>query len=113
MIVKNLALGRVHRAEDSFTRPGGKGVNVARSLRAVGEPYVLIGFTGGATGELINSGIAREGLSAVAIPTKGESRECPILTDRSAGTQTVINEAGPRITESEVSHLVHSFRIHV
>jgi 1-phosphofructokinase family hexose kinase len=113
MTLKDLALDQVQRAENAFTRAGGKGVNVARSLCAVGESSTLIGFTGGATGELIKAGIAREGLTVSPITIKGDSRECVILTDRSAGTQTVINEDGPQIAESEVGELIHFFRIHI
>ena len=113
MMLESLALDRVQRAENTVKRAGGKGVNVARSLRAVGESCTLIGFTGGATGEMIKAGITREGLKASPVTIKGESRECLILTDRSAGTQTVINEAGPQITESEANDLIASFRIQV
>ena len=50
--VPNFRLGRRHRTVEQTTMPGGKGVNVARVLKALGQPVIATGFTGGATGKI-------------------------------------------------------------
>ena len=51
--VPNFRLGRRHRTVDQETSAGGKGVNVARMLKALGQPVIATGFTGGSTGTRI------------------------------------------------------------
>ena len=48
--VPNFRLGRRHRTVDQTTMPGGKGVNVARTLKTLGQPVIATGFAGGPTG---------------------------------------------------------------
>ena len=48
--VPNFRLGRRHRAVESRTVPGGKGINVARALSLLGRPVIATGFVGGPTG---------------------------------------------------------------
>ncbi len=48
--VPNFRLGRRHRTVEQTTMPGGKGVNVARVLKALGQPVIATGLAGGATG---------------------------------------------------------------
>ena len=40
--------GKLNMTDDIGTQPGGKGVNVAMMLRALGHDVVATGFTGGA-----------------------------------------------------------------
>ena len=46
--VPNFRLGRRHRTVEQTTMPGGKGVNVARTLKTLGQPVIATGFAGGA-----------------------------------------------------------------
>ena len=46
--VPNFTPGRRHRTVDQTTMPGGKGVNVARALKRLGQPVIATGFAGGA-----------------------------------------------------------------
>ena len=48
--VPNFRLGRRHRTVEQTTMPGGKGVNVARVLKALGAPVIATGLAGGPTG---------------------------------------------------------------
>ena len=47
--VPNFRLGRRHRAVESRTVAGGKGINVARALGLLGQPVIATGFVGGPT----------------------------------------------------------------
>ena len=51
--VPNFRLGRRHRTVEQTTMPGGKGVNVARTLKTLGQPVIATGFAGGPTGTRI------------------------------------------------------------
>ena len=48
--VPNFRLGRRHRAVESRTVAGGKGINVARALSLLGRPVIATGFVGGPSG---------------------------------------------------------------
>jgi 1-phosphofructokinase family hexose kinase len=48
--VPSLRAGEIHRVRDVLVRAGGKGVNVARVLRQLGEPCVAVGLGGGPDG---------------------------------------------------------------
>lgn len=101
LVVPSLTLGHRHRATESVTLAGGKGINVARSLRALGVPVLATGFAGGRNGDAI-----RDGLSDAAIPfdlveIEGHSRTSTALLDSTTGMQTEINEYGPEVTQAE------------
>ena len=44
LVVPSLTLGHRHRAPESMTLAGGKGVNVARSLRTLDVPVLAAGL---------------------------------------------------------------------
>ncbi len=47
LAVPNFRLGRRHRAVEQTAMAGGKGVNVARALKALGQPVIATGVAGG------------------------------------------------------------------
>lgn len=98
-----LTLGEVHRTSRVERLAGGKGVNVARVLKALGEPALLTGLTGGGAGDFIQLELEREGLPSSCVRVKDESRTCIILDDHSTRAQTVINEAGAEVSGEELS----------
>ncbi|MFI9625033.1 1-phosphofructokinase family hexose kinase [Streptomyces sp. NPDC052042] len=64
-----------HRVSDVAERPGGKGLNVARVLSALGHETVVTGFAGGATGTVLRTLLAelspRAAISADATSAPG------------------------------------------
>ena len=69
LTVPNFQIGFRHRASQSLTLPGGKGVNVARVLKTIGQPVVTTGLVGGRTGQQIIE--ARHLLTAVIMTAPG------------------------------------------
>src|SRR5689334_9812316 len=55
-------------------RAGGRGVTVARVLRAFGHDVLAAGLAGGASGELIVQDLARSGVPTAFTLIRGESR---------------------------------------
>lgn len=99
--VDALQPGGVQRSQSARRQAGGKGVNVARVLKTLGEESLLMGFLGGQAGDLIAEGLRAEGLASRCTPIQGESRTCLILHDRSRREQTVINDPGPAISDAK------------
>ena len=100
--VPNFRLGQRHRAVESRTVAGGKGVNVARALRLLGRPVIATGLAGGATGTRILERLIEESILNDFTRIAGESRTNLAVIDPTSGEQTEINERGPEVTAEEI-----------
>ena len=100
--VPNFRLGRRHRTVEQRTIAGGKGVNIARTLKALGLPVIATGFAGGATGTHIVEQLTEESILNDFVRIREESRTNTSVLDPTTGQQTEINERGPSVTEREV-----------
>jgi 1-phosphofructokinase/tagatose 6-phosphate kinase len=81
---------------------GGKGVNIARTLKALGQPVIATGFAGGATGTHIVEQLTEESILNDFVRIREESRTNTSVLDPTTGEQTEINERGPSVSEREV-----------
>lgn len=104
--VPNFRLGQRHRAVESRTVAGGKGVNVARALKLLGRPVIATGLAGGATGTRILERLAEESILNAFTRIEGESRTNLAVIDPTSGEQTEINERGPRVSPEEVDRFL-------
>jgi len=104
--VPNFRLGHRHRAVESRTHAGGKGVNVARALKLLGRPVIATGLAGGGTGSRILEQLAEESILNAFTRIAGESRTNLAVIDPTSGEQTEINERGPEVSEDEVDRFV-------
>ena len=104
LILPHLLPGEVHRAERVIIAAGGKGLNVARSIRTLGNHPLCMGFVGGYTGHLLADLAQNEGLHALWTLTSAETRNCVILVSLH-GDATVINEPGAPVTSSDWQRL--------
>jgi 1-phosphofructokinase/tagatose 6-phosphate kinase len=102
LAVPNFKLGRRHRTVEQRTMAGGKGVNIARTLKALGQPVIATGFAGGATGTHIVEQLTEESILNDFVRIRDESRTNTSVLDPTTGEQTEINERGPAVTEREV-----------
>ncbi|MGA2320625.1 MAG: 1-phosphofructokinase family hexose kinase [Solirubrobacteraceae bacterium] len=102
LAVPNFRLGRRHRTVDQRTMAGGKGVNIARTLKALGQPVIATGFAGGATGTHIVEQLTEESILNDFVRIREESRTNTSVLDPTTGEQTEINERGPSVSEPEI-----------
>ena len=102
LTVPNFEVGFRHRATETITLPGGKGVNVARVVKTLGQPVIATGFAGGPTGERIIAQLNREGILCDFVRIEGESRTSIAVVDPAGNTVTEINEYGPVIRSDEL-----------
>jgi 1-phosphofructokinase family hexose kinase len=100
--VPNFQLGRRHRTVESATMAGGKGVNIARTLKALGQPVIATGFAGGATGTHIVEQLTEDSILNDFVRIREESRTNTSVLDPTDGQQTEINERGPAVSEQEI-----------
>ena len=98
--VADQATGESHRVDTVERRPGGKGINVARALLALGHDPVNVLPLGGGSGAWIETELAAFGLAASVTPITGVTRTCVAITDP-LGHPTVYNEPGPAVTAAE------------
>jgi len=105
-VVEGFGVDRIHRPTEFTAAPGGKGINVLRVFQELGGSGLATGFVGGRVGESITEGLSREGISYDFVRTVEESRLCIKIVDPRSGTQTEINETGPRISADEVQRLL-------
>jgi 1-phosphofructokinase/tagatose 6-phosphate kinase len=94
--------GRRHRTVEQRTMAGGKGVNIARTLKTLGQPVIATGFAGGATGTHIVEQLTEESILNDFVRIREESRTNTSVLDPTTGEQTEINERGPSVSEREV-----------
>ena len=90
----------VNRPTAVHTRPGGKGVNVARTLHALASDLLLMGLAGGVTGAGIEAGLGRLGVPTALTPIAAETRRTFTVVD-GEGAVTAFYEAGPEVSEPE------------
>lgn len=92
----------------SFTQAGGKGVNVARVLKTLGEDACLFTMTAGKNGELIEKLLKEEALSFESVHVSGNSREYITVIDK-CGKQVAFKEKGPQISADERKRIEGAF----
>jgi 1-phosphofructokinase family hexose kinase len=100
--VPSFTPGRRHRTVDQTTMPGGKGVNIARAIKCLGQPVIVTGLAGGATGNRIVEALDGESILNDFVRIEDESRTNTAVTDPTTGIHTEINERGPAVSAAEL-----------
>ena len=103
--VPNFRLGHRHRAVESRTVAGGKGINVARALKMLGRPVIATGFAGGPTGNRLLEQLRKEAVLTDFTRIAAETRINLAVIDPTSGEQTEINERGPAVSAEETKKL--------
>lgn len=84
MRVTRLEPGTLHRVESEHAQAGGKGLNVARLLRAQGCHVHAVVVVGGESGQWILRDLELAGIRASAVHAPGASRTCLEIVDHEA-----------------------------
>jgi tagatose 6-phosphate kinase len=91
---EELRPGSVNRVRDVRTYPGGKGLHVALTVAALGEPVRLVGLIDESHRSLFEEGLRESGVEFHGVTTSGRLRTCLAIRD-GAGRITEILEPGP------------------
>jgi 1-phosphofructokinase family hexose kinase len=105
IIVSSFEINRIHRPESVVALAGGKGCNVARALKKLGETPVVSGWVGGFSGQFIENELLLEKIRTDFIYTESESRTCTSILDRENQTMTEIYEVGESVPVEKVNEL--------
>jgi 1-phosphofructokinase family hexose kinase len=95
--VDRLTTGEIHRPLTSVAVPGGKGLNAARAAATLGGSVTAVGIVAGRTGDWVAERLADLGLDARLTRSRGETRTCISILDRSSGALTEVYERGDEI----------------
>ncbi|MBZ9686891.1 1-phosphofructokinase [Clostridium estertheticum] len=107
-LIDNLKTGTVMRALKVNNTPGGKGINVSKVARLLGEEVTAAGFIGGANGRYIESSIEKLSITSKMTRISGESRCCLAIIDKDF-TQTEILEPGPVVKKEELEIFIKTY----
>lgn len=95
-------LNRIRRAQND---PGGKGINVSKTIRALGGDSVAAGFLAGESGCFIERALKEQGIRCDFVYVSGETRTNTKVIEEN-GAMTELNEPGPHIDKKELEELL-------
>ncbi|MBT2649133.1 1-phosphofructokinase [Bacillus sp. ISL-34] len=100
--VESFQMGKVNRASYDAKFPGGKGINVSRVLKRLGNSTTALGFIGGQTGEYVKRFLRQEEIFTDFTEIAGDTR---INIKLKTGLETEINSQGPVISKGNYQQL--------
>ncbi|GAA2803486.1 1-phosphofructokinase family hexose kinase [Kitasatospora paracochleata] len=95
---------RSNRVAEVAAQAGGKGVNVARVLTALGRENRCVLPLGGPTGAAVEADLQAAGLTHTPVRIAGETRRTVAVVDTSDAT--MLNEPGPKLAPEEWAALL-------
>lgn len=110
LIVHAFKPGATNRAAIDRIELGGKGINVARTLKRLGCDVIATGFLGADDHHGTRAMLAQHGIEADFVPVVGETRVNLKLIDPLTGVETEINEPGFTVPPDAISMLSAKLR---
>jgi 1-phosphofructokinase family hexose kinase len=107
--VPSLTLGEVNRARAAVTMPGGKSAHVAMAAKALGARAAWIGFSGGASGDENEAGLARLGIEVYPVRVASETRMNFEAIEESGRITEVLEPGGP-VNETEQRRMLDTLQ---
>jgi tagatose 6-phosphate kinase len=107
--VSDFQVDQVFRAEAMTRTAGGKGLNVARVAKLLGEPVISAGFIGGGSGVFIQNQVKAQGITDRFTEIDGESRINIAIVDHKNHTSTEVLEAGPAIQVGDYRKFISNY----
>lgn len=104
--VPSLLVNDTNRIAKIEEDAGGKGINVARMLRRLGEPATAAGFVGGPSGSYVCHILEREGVECLFTHINGNTRTNLAIQEDDGSPPTALNEPGPPVSASDMQTLM-------
>ena len=108
--LEDFQVNKIHRTRNVFFQAGGKGINVARAAKVMRGDCFLTGMIGGHSASFLFNNLNDSGIKNDFSITTFETRTCIILIDETNSTQTVINEDGPELIDSDINNFIKKFK---
>jgi 1-phosphofructokinase family hexose kinase len=100
-VVERLEAGAVHRPREFLQLPGGKAINVARAVIALGGRVEAVGLAGGHAGRWLGEATDTEGIPARFVRCGSETRASLSVLDLDRGLLTEFYEAAAPVERAE------------
>lgn len=100
-----LKRGGLNRIRRSVLDAGGKGINVSKTVKALGGTTIAAGFLGGSSGDVIEKALKDYGIKSEFVRVQGETRTNLKIVEQ-GGIVTELNEPGPMVTEEQTNDLI-------
>lgn len=104
----NLIVGTVMRVKNVINSAGGKGLNVARIVKLLGEEVLATGFVGGHNGDYLLELLNHDGIASAFTTVKCETRSCINVIEGNFRS-TEFLEGGEELTEEEIVMFENNF----
>lgn len=99
----------IMRVREVHNTPGGKGINVSRVARKLGEEVMAMGFTGGFNGGYLESMLQASGVTPCFTHVAAETRSCINCWDLSVNRSTEFLEPGATVRLEDVDRFISDF----
>jgi len=100
-----LTVGKLNRALTSHLEPGGKGINVSRTIKSLGGESIALGFCSGINGRMLKDMLTSADIHHDFVDVAGHLRINTHIIDPDGG-YTEINEPGSPIEELDFLRLL-------
>ena len=104
-VVETFQPGAVNRMKSVRMDPGGKGINVSKTLNMLGQKSRAAGILGGSTGAWIEAALKSAGIDTDFVMTEHPTRTNLKLIDCVSGETTDINEPGTAATKESLNEV--------
>ena len=105
VVIENFHAGSVNRVVSVREDAGGKGINVSKCLKNLGETSVAAMILAGDTGRRLEKMLGCLEIPALSVWAEGESRTNLKIIDPCKKENTDINEPGPVVSEALLEQL--------
>ena len=109
-IVNDFSIQSIYRTNKYTATAGGKGLNVARVVKALKKDIITTGLLGGLTGTFIENELKNYKIKNEFVKISGETRTCINITDQKNTTTTEILETGPEIKKTETIRFIEKYK---
>ncbi len=103
--VETLQCGELNRLENVINDAGGKGINVSKTIKALGGSSLATGFIGGSSGISIENVLNKMQIKCDFVHIDAQTRTNMKVVEKS-GRVTELNEPGPQINQSDMQKLI-------
>lgn len=110
VVIENFSAGSVNRVADIREDAGGKGINVSKCLKNLGESTTAAMILAGDAGKRLEKMLAHMQIPNLAVWAEGESRTNLKIIDPVRKENTDINEPGPAVSEALLEELKGKLR---
>lgn len=109
-LVDGVEEGAVMRVQQVVNSAGGKGLNVSRVARQLGEEVTALGFAGGHNGSALTDWLEDSGICSRFVRVSGETRCCINIRDIKTGRHTEFLEPGQPVDAEAFEELLRRYQ---